>query len=118
LNFQSLHLPFPLEAHEAKDIAAAYAAEICDVLQAEAFIADRRHRQMLLSARCYKLHATRLQAKSRKALAESNLLRVQSGMRPIIYPFDSCAPPKAGGLPPSEKDIVQTPPDPGTEIHI
>jgi hypothetical protein len=84
---QALQLPFHLDVHEAQEIAAAYATEICDVLQAEAIIADRRYRQVLLSARCYRYNALRMQGHCQKALAESNLLRMQNGMGPLTYPY-------------------------------
>jgi hypothetical protein len=53
---QGLPLPKTLNASTAAYIASAYAAETRNILDAEAFIAERRYRQHLMGAQSLRLH--------------------------------------------------------------
>jgi capsule polysaccharide export protein KpsE/RkpR len=55
-----------LEADEAQ-LASAYAAESRNVLGAEAFIAERRYRQILMAAQSYKRRMLKAKTKFKKA---------------------------------------------------
>ncbi|KIM81810.1 hypothetical protein PILCRDRAFT_821162 [Piloderma croceum F 1598] len=64
---KDLPMPDSLESGESAQIFAAYAIEACNVLHAEAFIAERRYRQMTMAAQPFKLHMMRTRFKYLKA---------------------------------------------------
>jgi len=72
---QGLPLPNTLEPEDAATIASAFAAETCSVLKAEAFIAERRYRQMIMATQSFKLHVLRTRLKYEKAIRDTTKLR-------------------------------------------
>jgi hypothetical protein len=47
--------------------SSAYATESCQIIHAEAFIAERRYRQLLIAAQAYKLHVLQSRRKAQQA---------------------------------------------------
>jgi hypothetical protein len=70
INSQGLSLPNYLEPSAAAYIAAAYAAETRNILEAEAFIAERRYRQHVIATQSLKLQMLKTRRTSQEARAE------------------------------------------------
>lgn len=64
-----------MEPGESARIASAHAVETCNVFHAEAFIAERRYRQMLMAAQSWKLHMVKAVQKYRKAAKDAARFR-------------------------------------------
>jgi hypothetical protein len=67
LELQGLQLPDSLDAGTAAQFASAYAGETRQIINAEALIAKRRYRRLLLVAHSWRLHLQKTEARSRKA---------------------------------------------------
>lgn len=61
--YQGLQVPCTVDPVNATSLALAYAIDTHDIVRAEAFIAERRYRQMLISAKCYKIHLVKARQK-------------------------------------------------------
>jgi hypothetical protein len=68
IKLQGLPLPHSLDPGTAAYIAAAYAAETRNIIDAEAFIAERRYRQQLMAAQSLRIHMIN----SRKSRQDTN----------------------------------------------
>ena len=64
-----------MEPGESAWMASAYAVETCNVFHAEAFIAERCYRQMLMAAQSWKLHMVKAVQKYRKAAKDAARFR-------------------------------------------
>jgi hypothetical protein len=59
----------------ATSLALAYAIDTHDIVCAETFIAERRYRQMLISAKCYKIHLVKARRKYEQSSKDLNHFR-------------------------------------------
>ncbi|KIM76847.1 hypothetical protein PILCRDRAFT_638728 [Piloderma croceum F 1598] len=70
------YMPNTLAASDIAAVSTAYAVETCQLLHAEAFIAERRYRQQLLAAQAYKVHM--LQTRRRAILSRRDTAALQN----------------------------------------
>jgi len=62
-----LQIPLSVDPLDATNMALAYATQAYDIVRAETLIAERRYRQMLISAKCLKLHLIKARGKYQRA---------------------------------------------------
>jgi hypothetical protein len=67
---QGLDLADTLSSSDANHLSLAFGSEQMDVLNAEAFIAERQYRKTLITARSYQIKMLRARDKLAKAIAE------------------------------------------------
>ena len=60
-------MPEALSMPDITTASSAYATESCQIIHAEAFIAERRYRQSLIAAQAYKLQMLRLRRNAQEA---------------------------------------------------
>ncbi|KIM85246.1 hypothetical protein PILCRDRAFT_354949 [Piloderma croceum F 1598] len=87
---RGLHVPDSLNMADITTASSAYATETCQIIHAEAFIAERRYRQLLIAAQAYKLHMLQLRRNSQQARRDVRWFASDSGVG-MGYNPDWCA---------------------------
>jgi hypothetical protein len=59
-------------------VYSAYATETCQILHAEAFIAERRYRQLLIAAQAYKVHVLQSRRNAQQARRDAQWFQDQA----------------------------------------